>query len=527
LSNPKLLPCDELAIRSRPSVAACARRKWWVLTAAVLGSTLAYVDESVVNVALPRIESDLQATLAAMQWVINAYTLSLSALLLIGGSAADQFGRRRMFIVGVTVFAAASIACGAAPHVAFLIGARTLQGAGAALLVPCALALISAAFTQKDRGAAIGIWAGASAISAGAAPLLGGWLIDHVNWRVIFLINPLLAVPTLWITLREVPESRDPDASPTIDWRGAVLAFLGLGCLAYALIGSAQLHLKYSSAIVSALGLLLLAGFLFAERDSRAPMMPLELFRSRSFSGINLLTLLLYGALGGAFFFLPFLLIQAEGYSATAAGAAYLPFTVILGFLSRWAGGLLDRFGARAPLTAGPALVALGFLSLSFSGRPYFTVLLSMALLGFGMVITVAPLTAAVLNAVPANRTGVASGINNAVASVGSLLLIAALGNIAAGVFDRSLEQRLVATRAAPAVVEAAHSARGGFVVPPMPASLSPEQRNLGRSIVASALIDTVRFALWIAAILALLSALVAFFTVEDRRPAADSHSAA
>jgi EmrB/QacA subfamily drug resistance transporter len=358
VSNPKLLPCDDLTIRSAASAAACAARKWWVLTAAVLGSTLAYVDESVVNVALPQMEADLQTTLSAMQWVINAYTLSLSALLLVGGAAADQFGRRRIFIIGITIFAAASLGCGLAPTVSVLISARILQGIGAALLVPCSLALIGASFDEQDRGGAIGIWAGASAIAAGAAPLLGGWLIDHVDWRAIFLINPLLAVPTLWIAFRRVPESRDPDASPTIDWRGALFAFLGLGCLASALISSSQLG-KHPAAIIFAAGLLLLIGFVIAERASRAPMMPLELFHSRTFSGINLLTLLLYGALGGAFFFLPFLLIQAEGYSATAAGAAYIPFTLVLGVLSRWSGGLLDRFGARLPLTIGPALVAM------------------------------------------------------------------------------------------------------------------------------------------------------------------------
>jgi EmrB/QacA subfamily drug resistance transporter len=522
MNNPKLLPCDELAIRSSPSVAACAARKWWVLVAAVLGSTLAFIDESVVNVALPRIEGDLQTTLSAMQWVINAYTLSMSALLLVGGAAADQFGRRRIFLVGTTVFALASIGCGLAGNVSTLVAARAVQGAGAALLVPCSLALIGASFDETERGAAIGVWAGASAIAAGAAPLLGGWLVDHVDWRVIFLINPLLAIPTLWIALTRVPESRDPNAPPVIDWRGALLALAGLGCLVYALISSSQLGWKHSAVTVFAVGLMLLVGFVLVERDSRWPMMPLELFRSRTFSGVNLLTLLLYGALGAAFFLLPFLLIQACGYSATAAGAAYLPFTVVLGALSRWSGGLLDRFGARRPLVVGPALVALGFLSLSLGGRPYFMVLLSMTLLGFGMAVTVAPLTATVLNAVPPNRTGVASGINNAVASVGSLVLIAALGAVALGVFNRSLDRQLTAAQAPPSVAQAVQAVRGGFVLQPMPGSLSDEERNLTHAIVASSLIETVRFALWVAAALALAAGLAAALTVQehdDRTP--------
>jgi EmrB/QacA subfamily drug resistance transporter len=516
MNNPKLLPCDELAIRSSPSVPACAARKWWVLVAAVLGSTLAFIDESVVNVALPRIESVLETTLPAMQWVINAYTLSMSALLLVGGAAADQFGRRRIFVIGTAVFALASMGCGLAATVSVLIAARAVQGAGAALLVPCSLALIGASFNETERGAAIGVWAGASAIAAGAAPLLGGWLVDHVDWRVIFLINPLLAIPTLWIALTRVPESRDPNAPPVIDWRGAVLALAGLGCLVYALISSSRLGWQHGAAVVFAVGVMLLVGFVLVERDSRWPMMPLELFRSRTFSGVNLLTLLLYGALGAAFFLLPFLLIQARGYSATAAGAAYLPFTVVLGALSRWSGGLLDRFGARRPLIVGPALVALGFLSLSLGGHPYYMVLVSMTLLGFGMAVTVAPLTATVLNAVPANRTGIASGINNAVASVGSLVLIAALGAVALGVFNRSLDRQLTAARAPPPVAQAVQAVRGGFVFPPMPGSLSDEERNLTHSIVASSLIETVRFALWVAAALAVAAGLAAAFTVRE-----------
>jgi EmrB/QacA subfamily drug resistance transporter len=496
-----------VAIRAAASVPACAQAKRWVLTAAVLGSTLAFVDESVVNVALPTIESDLHTTLAAMQWVINAYTLCLSALLLIGGAAADQFGRRRMFLIGVSLFAAASLVCGLAPGVKVLIGARALQGVGAALLVPCALALIGAAFDRQERGAAIGIWSGASAIAAGAAPLLGGWLVDHTSWRVIFLINPVLAVPTLWITLREVPESRDPDAPPGIDWRGALLAFVGLGTLVYGLIASSA-HGWADWHVVAALlaGAVLLVAFVLAEAREPEPMMPLGLFRSRTFSGVNLLTLLLYGALGGAFFFLPFLLIQARGYSATAAGAAYLPFTLIVGLLSRWSGGLIDRFGARAPLLIGPAIAGLG-------GR-YGAVLAAMIVVGLGMAVCVAPLTTAVLNAVPAHRTGVASGINNAVASVGSLLVIAMLGSIALGLFNHSLDRRLAQAAISPAVRLAVNEARGGFVIPPLPPGLSDEERRQSQAIIADSLVSTVQKVLWVAAALALAGALTAALTI-------------
>jgi EmrB/QacA subfamily drug resistance transporter len=518
LSNPNPLPCAEASISAAAAVPACAARKSWVLTAAVLGSTLAFIDQSVVNVALPKIESELSAPLATMQWVINAYTLCMTALLLVGGATADQFGRRRVFVIGVSVFTAASLLCGAAPNAPVLIAARALQGVGAALLVPCALALIGAAYDEHERGAAIGIWSGASALAAGVAPLLGGTLVDHWSWRAIFLINPLIALPTLWITLRHVPESRDPDAAPGIDWLGALLAFAGLGSLVYGLIASAQLGWGNARVVAAlAAGAALLVAFVSAERRSRAPMMPLELFHSRAFSGINLQTLLLYGALGGAFFFLPFVLIQARGFSATAAGAAYLPFTLVLGVLSRWSGGLLDRFGARWPLIIGPALTAAGFVLLA-DAVSYRATLGAMTVLGFGMVITVAPLTTAVINAVPPHRTGIASGINNAVASLGSLLVIAILGGVAVNAFDRALDTRLAQLAAPAAVRSAVAAARGGLVMPTVPAGLEATQRQQARAIVADAIAETVRRALWIAAALALGSSLVAALTIPPRR---------
>jgi EmrB/QacA subfamily drug resistance transporter len=515
LTNPKALPCDELAIRSHPSVPGCAERRYWVLAVAVLGSTLAYVDESVVNVALPAIEAAMRTTLPAMQWVINAYTLCMSALLLIGGAAADRFGRRRMFVIGTSVFAVGSLGCGLAASVGMLLAARVVSGVGAALLVPCSLALISAAFEEKERGAAIGIWSGAAAIAGGAAPLLGGGLLDHGSWRMIFLVNPLLAVPTLWIALRRVPESRDPDAPAGVDWLGGLLAFAGLGTLVYGLIASSDLGWTHPAVMASlALGAGLLVLFLIAEQRSRSPMMPLELFHSPTFSGVNLLTLLLYGGLGGGFFFLPFLLIQARGFSATAAGAAYLPFTVILSVLSRWSGGLIDRFGARGPLIIGPTIAAGGFALLAISREAYWTVLVPMVVLGFGLAVTVAPLTTAVLNAVPTHRTGVASGINNAVASVGSLLVIAVLGSLAVGAMSRSLERHLESPAATPEVRQAVEAARGGFVIPPLPATLSDEERRRAHAIIAASIDDTVRMTQWIAAALALAGVLTVLGTL-------------
>jgi EmrB/QacA subfamily drug resistance transporter len=435
----KAQPCASEVIRStRAEPGRGQRYKAWILTVAVLGSTMAYVDESVINVALPNVERDLHSTFASMQWVINAYTLCMSALLLIGGAAADQFGRRKIFLAGLIGFTAASIACGVAPDTAVLIGARTMQGAGAALLVPCSLAIIGAAFDKNERGAAIGIWSGASALASGAGPLLGGLLVDHLSWRAVFFINPLIAVPTFAIALRYLPESAEPTSTTELDWFGAALVFGGLGALVFGLIDSSILG--WRSPVVHGsvlLGVLLLVAFVLQETRSKAPMMPIALFRSRRFRGINVLTLFLYGALGGAFFFLPFLLIQEHRFSAAAAGAVFLPFSLVLAVLSRWSGGLVDRFGARGPLIIGSLIVAVSFASLGAisAEREYWIYLAPMTLLGFGMAITITPLTTTVVNSVDTRSTGTASGINNVAAGVAGLLAVALLGTFV----DRSL----------------------------------------------------------------------------------------
>jgi EmrB/QacA subfamily drug resistance transporter len=394
--------CDELIIRSIVSSTPCAKRQQkWVLAACVLGSSMAFIDSSVVNVALPKMESELGATLSAMTWVINSYTLCMSALLLIGGALADQVGRRRIFVTGLSIFAVASVGCGLALDLSTLILTRAVQGVGAALLIPCSLAIIGAVFDEKERGAAIGVWSGASAIAAGGGPLLGAWLVDHASWRAIFLSNPIVAIPTILIAVRRVPESVDPEARKGLDLTGAALAFLGLVSLVYGLIAASDRGGSNSIVVFPLLaGAALLVGFVVAEGRGQAPMMPLEVFRSVTFSGVNILTLLLYGALGGAMFFLPFLLIQVHGYSATEAGAVFLPFTSLLALLSRWGGRLADRFGARIPLIVGPVIVGIGLflLALPGTGGSYWaTFLVPFLVLGFGMSITVAPLTTTVL----------------------------------------------------------------------------------------------------------------------------------
>ncbi|MGV8928577.1 MAG: DHA2 family efflux MFS transporter permease subunit [Brevundimonas sp.] len=418
--------------------ALSASRKRWILVATVLGSSLTFIDGSALGVALPSIQNDLGAGPAAVQWVSNAYLLTLGALVLIGGAAGDRFGRRRVFLIGIAVFALASVACGFAPTVQLLIVGRGVQGVGAALLTPGALALIGATFPPGERGKAFGTWAGAAAIFGMVGPLIGGWLADHADWRFIFWINVPLAILTVLVTLKAVPESRDDDARG-LDWLGALLAMTGLGALTWSLTAAPDLgwgDLWILAGLTG--GTLLLAAFIAAEARERHPMMPLTLFRSSVFSGINLLTLLLYFALSGAMFFLPFDLIRVQGFSATLAGAAMLPFAVIMGLFSGLAGRLADRFGTRLSLSVGPTLAGFGLALLALPGPGAGYVdgpLAGMTLMAMGMTLAVGPLTAAVMGAVPEGHTGIASGVNNAVARVAGLLAVALLGVVLSAVF--------------------------------------------------------------------------------------------
>jgi EmrB/QacA subfamily drug resistance transporter len=508
MSSARTRPCEEEIIKSTPlAVNRPADAKPWVLLASILASSIANIDESIVNVALPAIETDLVTSAIVVQWLVNAYTLCLSALLLVGGAAGDQFGRRRFFIAGISIFAAASLWCGLAPSVTQLILARAAQGVGAALLLPCSLALIGANFDEAERGKAIGTWAGSSAVATAIAPLLGGWIVDHFSWRWIFLVNPLIALPTIWIAYYHVPESRDPDAKPGLDWRGTILGLLGLGALSYGLIASPISGWRDPIVLLSLTGgLVMLIGFVYAERRSRTPILPLSLFQSRTFSAVNLLTLLLYAALGGVLFFMPFALIQVRGYPATVAGTAFLPFTIIMAALSRWAGGLLDRFGARLPLMIGPAIAALGIgvMGLTVANGAYWEFLVSIAILGFGMVVTVAPLTATVIDAVPAHETGVASGINNAVSSVANLLAIAILGAVALSILDHELTRSLQNPALSEGVKHAIQAAHGQLVIEPALSDIRGADRANAELILKASLAESVRWVMLIAAAIAL-----------------------
>lgn len=433
-------PCEggQVHAAAEPAHPLSTARKRWVLAATVLGSSLTFIDGSALGVALPAVQRDLAAGTAAVQWVSNAYLLTLGALVLIGGAAGDRFGRRRVFLIGVAIFALASIGCALAPTVQGLVAGRAIQGIGAALLTPGALAVIGATFPPEERGKAFGTWAGFGALTGMVGPLIGGWLADAADWRAIFWINVPLAILTAVVTLAATPESRDPDARG-LDGLGAVLAVAGLGALTWAL--TAAPDLGFASPVILAglvVGAALLVAFVWAEARQSHPMMPLGLFSSSVFSGINLLTLLLYFALGGAMFFLPFDLIRVHGWSATEAGAAMLPFAAVMGLFSGFAGRVADRFGARLSLSVGPALAGIGLalLAVPAPGAGYVDgPLAGMTVLAIGMTLAVGPLTATVMGAVKAGHTGVASGVNNAVARVASLLAVAFLGLVLSAVF--------------------------------------------------------------------------------------------
>jgi EmrB/QacA subfamily drug resistance transporter len=439
----------------------------WTLVVAIVGSSMAFLDGTVVNVALPVMQSQLGMTVGLAQWIVEAYALLLSSLVLVGGALGDRLGRKRVYLGGVLLFALASVACGLAPSAVPLIAARAVQGAGAALLVPGSLSLISSAYGEKDRGAAIGTWSAFSAMTAAVGPVAGGWVAAHASWRWLFFFNVPSAAAVIVLTRRYVAETRDESAGESMDWLGAALVTVGLGLVVYALIDSAGAA-RGTTIGLFALGALTLAAFVVVEARRRAPMVPPSLFRSRTFSGANLLTLFLYAALGGALFFVPFDLIQVQGYSPAVAGAALLPFVLLVSAMSRWAGGLTARFGARPPLVLGPVVAAVGYVLLagpSRGGSYWTTFFPGILVLGIGMGITVAPLTATVMGSVDARQSGVASGVNNAVSRAGGLLAVAALGVVLLARFNDTLDERLAAMslpESARAAIDAQRSKLGG-----------------------------------------------------------------
>ena len=501
-----------------------------ILAATILGSSMAFIDGTVVNVALPALQRELGATVTDVQWVVEAYALFLSALLLVGGSLGDRFGRRRIYALGVALFTVSSVACGLAAGVRLLVVARAVQGIGAALLVPGSLAIISASFSERERGRAIGTWSGFSAMTAAIGPVLGGWLIEHLSWRWAFFVNVPIAAAVLGLLFWRVPESRAPETSELLDVAGAALVTMGLGGVVFALIEPSLRGFR-DPWIVGALvlGVVALIAFVVVEARGSAPMVPLRLFRSRAFTGANLLTLLLYGALGGTLFFLPLDLIQVHGYGPTAAGAALLPFIAPMFVLSRWSGGLVDRFGPRLPLIVGPSITAIGFALLArpgIDGGYWTTFFPAMVVLGFGMSLSVAPLTTTVMNAVDARRAGTASGINNAVSRVAGLLAVALMSVLVVHVFNADLDRRLARADLRPSLVRQLDSERLKLGAAQAPSDATEEERARIRGAVANAFVAGFRRTAWLAAALAVASAATAALTISGSRLARTRDSA-
>ena len=515
--NPRT-PCDEGVILDTRGPRPCAPgSEKWVLVVTILGSSMAFIDSTVVNVALPVLQSDLQASVVDVQWIVAAYALFLSALILVGGALGDRYGRRRVFGLGVIVFALASVWCGLAPSSMQLVIGRALQGIGGALLVPGSLAIIGASFTEDRRGQAIGTWSGSTGVTSALGPVLGGWLIEHASWRWAFLINVPIAIIVLAALVRHVPESRDDSAPERLDWPGAALAVLGLGSLTYGLIESSTAGLFNPMVLgLIALGLVVLAGFVLHEARAADPMLPLGLFRSRAFAVSNALTFLLYAALSGALFYVPFNLIQVQGYSATAAGAALLPMIVLISLLSRWAGGLVQTTGPKLPLTIGPMIAAAGFALFGragVGGSYWMDVLPAVVVLGLGMGISVAPLTTTVMGAVESRHSGIASGVNNAVSRVAGLLAIAVMSLILVSVFQSNVQRSLARLDLSPDVRQQIDEQLSKLAAIELPAALDPATALAVKQAVDQAFISGFRAVTFVAAAMAATGGiLVALF---------------
>ena len=446
-----------------------SRRGRWVVAATVLGSGMAGIDATVVGIALPTIGRSFHSTVTELQWVTNAYTLTLGGLLLLGGALGDRYGRRRLFQIGTAWFALASLLCGLAPSSLTLIGARALQGVGAALLTPGSLAILEASFTRDDRSKAIGAWSGLGGVATAIGPFLGGWLISAVSWRLIFFINLPVALVVLAVSSRHVPESRDETAVGRLDIPGAVLFSVGLAGLVYGLTDGSGGGWSSPTAIAALFGGIgLLVAFCVVEVISPSPLLPLKIFRSGQFSGANAVTFVVYGGLGGALFLLPIQLQEVLGFTPLGAGISLLPITVIMLVLSARSGALAARIGPRLQMSVGPLIVAAGLALMSRigTGGSYVPeVLPAVLVLGFGLAATVAPLTAAVLAAAPRENSGIASAVNNDVARVGSLIAVAVLPSIAGITGDSYMHPKQFSSGFHEAVIIAAVACVAGSLI--------------------------------------------------------------
>ncbi|MFP4321384.1 MAG: MFS transporter [Anaerolineales bacterium] len=506
-----------------PSDTATAR---WVLFATISASSMAFIGGSALNVALPAIQSDLGASGADLLWIVNAFALLLAALILVGGSLGDHFGRKRVYLIGIIVFTVSSFVCGIAPTTSILIVARAVQGIGGALMVPGSLAIISAYFGEEKRGEAIGTWASFTTLTSVLGPVLGGILAENGLWRGVFFINIPLGIAATYALVTRVPESKDDEAPKELDFLGAFLVTLGMAGITYGFIelgrepGEPVEPFVIGALIVGVLGL---SAFVLQEARSAHPMMSLKLFRSRTFSGANLLTLFLYGALGGALFFIPLNLVQVQGYGETRAGFALLPFSILLVLMSRWAGGLVDKYGPRPPLTVGPLIVGFAFFALALPGitsgpDAYWTTFFpGFLLIGIGMGITVAPLTTTVMGSVPQHNAGVASGINNAVSRSSQVFATAIMGGLALVIFGAALGASLddiTLPDEARATLDENAADLGAMAIPDQ---LDAETTATVREAINASFVEMFRIMMIAGAVLSWLSAGLAYVTIEPK----------
>jgi len=494
----------------------------WVLLATILGSGMAFIDSTAMNVVIPVLQSELNATIPQVQWIMEAYALFMSSLMLLGGSLGDKFGRKRIFALGIVLFTGASIWCGLSPNTSQLIIARAFQGAGGALLVPGSLAIVNISFSDKRRGRAIGIWSGFTAITTTLGPILGGWLAQNLSWRFVFFINVPLALIVLGILYWRIPESRKGNGEERLDLWGSLLATLSLGCIVFGLIDSGNIGFGHPKVIITLIaGGIFLLSFLFYESRTPFPMMPLHLFKSKTFGGGNFITLLFWGAWSGAIFFIPFNLIQLQGYSAAGTGLAFVPLVLALFLFSPWAGGLVANYGAKLPLIVGTILASIGFylFTLPGIGGSYWTTFfLPIIILGVGMAILIPTLTTAVMESVELRDSGVASGINNTAGRIAGVLAIAIMGVFALSTFNRSLDYELSSLDLQQETRQSIDDQRIKILLIEIPENIETETKTYIKNAIDISFLASFRLMMLISCGLVLFCTFVVWFSIEKRK---------
>jgi len=493
-----------------------------VLLVSILGSSMAYIDSTAMNVILPVFQMELNAKISQVLWIVEAYALFVASLLLLAGALGDHFGRKRIFKIGVIIFSLSSLWCGLSPNIHHLITARCLQGLGGALLIPGSLAIITSTFSEETRGKAIGTWAAFTALMTALGPLLGGWLVENLSWRWVFYINIPLSVIVLITLDKYVVESKNGSKNRSIDIFGGILVTLGLGGIVFGLIESSNHGFKDLMIILPlTLGILLLISFVIYQKNIVNPLIPLNLFKNKEFAGSNLSTFFLYAALGGATFFVPFNLIQVQGYSPTQAGAAFLPMLLILFSLSRWSGGLVDKFGARKPLVIGPIISSIGYLIIAFADLSkelyWFRLFPGICVLGLGMTITIAPLTTAVMNSVNISYAGVASGINNFVGRISGVLAIAVFGLVIFSSFNSLFYKELNRFNINAEERVLIEQQRTQLAAITLPDTLDKDMSEKLTRKIKSSYISSFRLVLLIISTLAMLSSVIAYYTIPNK----------